>query len=119
MKAKLEKTKAEVAGWKKAYDELIQQRFRNRSERQLLPREMWDKTDTLEYTPPKALVRVTLYPKYACLGAPECGIASPERPTSLVEGNRYGTSVAAQVITGKYGYGEGGSDLGFDPRGAS
>jgi len=35
MKAKLEKTKAEVAGWKKAYDELIQQRFRNRSERYL------------------------------------------------------------------------------------
>ena len=181
MQAELEKAKAEVAGWKKAYDELIQQRFRNRSERyiddpnqlrldfgdtdeaadaaegladaledqcqevpahrrkkrrrtdesfpdyipryeetaeidealkhcakhgerQLLPKEMWDKTSTLEYTPPKALVRVTLYPKYACTGAPECGIVSPERPTSLVEGNRYDTSVAAQVITGKYGY---------------
>ena len=35
---------------------------------------------------------------------PECGVASPERPTSLVEGNRYDTSVAAEVITGKYGY---------------
>jgi hypothetical protein len=31
-------------------------------------------------------------------------VASPERPTSLVEGNRYDTSVAAEVITGKYGY---------------
>ena len=35
---------------------------------------------------------------------PNCGVASPERPTGLVEGDRYDTSVAAEVITGKYGY---------------
>jgi hypothetical protein len=31
-----------------------------------------------------------------------CGIASPERPTSLVEGNRYDTSIAAAVIEAKW-----------------
>ena len=33
------------------------------------------------------------YAKYACVDNPECGVASPERPTSLVEGDRYDTSV--------------------------
>jgi len=73
-------------------------------ERTLLPKSMWDKTEKLEYEPPKARVRVTWYPKYSCQGHPECGITSPERPTGLVEGDKYGTSVAAQIITGKYGY---------------
>jgi hypothetical protein len=31
-------------------------------------------------------------------------VASPERAAGLVEGNRYDTSVAAEVITGKYAY---------------
>ena len=65
---------------------------------------MWDTTETLEFERPKLRVRVTKYPKYACQSQPQCGIASPERPTALVEGNKYDTSIAAEIITGKYGY---------------
>jgi len=72
--------------------------------RTLLPEEMWDKTETLEFEPPVLKVRVTKYPKYACPSAPQCGIVSPERPTGIVEGNKYDTSVAAEIITGKFGY---------------
>ena len=64
----------------------------------------YDRVETLEFDRPKLWVRVTKYPKFVCKGSPECGVASPERPTGLVEGNRYGTSVAAELITGKFGY---------------
>ncbi|MBN2563383.1 MAG: IS66 family transposase [Phycisphaerae bacterium] len=64
----------------------------------------YDAVETLEMERPKFRVRVTKYPKYVCEASPECGVASPERPTGLVEGDRYDTSVAAEVITGKYGY---------------
>jgi transposase len=64
----------------------------------------YDYTETLEFERPKLRVRVTKYPKFACKNQSLCGVASPERPTSLVEGDRYDTSVAAEVITGKYGY---------------
>jgi transposase len=64
----------------------------------------YDTTETLEFERPKLRVRVTKYPKYACANATECGVASPERPQGLVEGNRYDTSVAAEVITAKYGF---------------
>jgi hypothetical protein len=49
-------------------------------------------------------VRVTKYPKYACPNQPACGVSQAERPTSLVEGERYDTSIAAEIITAKYGY---------------
>jgi transposase len=64
----------------------------------------YDRVETLEFERPELWVRVTLYPKYACIDQPECGVDSPQRPMGLVEGNRYDTSVAAEVITGKYGY---------------
>lgn len=73
-------------------------------ERKLLPESMWDKTETLEFERPKLKVRVTIYPKFACAGKPDCGIVSPPRPTGLVEGNRYATSIAAEIITGKSAY---------------
>jgi transposase len=73
-------------------------------ERTLLPEAMWDTTETLEFERPVLKVRVTKYPKYACPGKPECGIGSPERPTGIVEGNKYDTSIAAEIITGKFGY---------------
>ena len=73
-------------------------------ERTLLPEEMWDKTETLEFERPQLKVRVTKYPKYACSGQPGCGIGSPERPTGIVEGNKYDTSIAAEIITGKFSY---------------
>ncbi len=63
-----------------------------------------DRVETLEFQRPKLRVRVTLYPKYACPDEPFCGVASPPREEGLVEGNRYDTSVAAEIITGKYGY---------------
>ena len=64
----------------------------------------FDEVETLHFERPKLWVQVTRYPKYACEGEGECGVASPERPAGLVEGNRYDTSVAAEIITGKYGY---------------
>lgn len=73
-------------------------------ERTLLPESMWDITETLEFGRPNLKVRVTKYPKFACEGEPQCGIASPERPAGIVEGNKYDSSVAAEIITGKYSY---------------
>jgi transposase len=64
----------------------------------------YDQTETLEFQRPKLRVRVTKYPKYACPQEPECGVTQPERPKGLVEGDRYDTSIAAEIITAKYGY---------------
>lgn len=64
----------------------------------------YDAVETLEFKRPQLRVRVTKYPKYACEGEPECGITSPERPTGIVEGDKYDTSVAAEIIAAKYGY---------------
>ena len=64
----------------------------------------YDTTETLTYTPPKLEIIVTKYPKYACPNQPECGVSQLSRPESLIEGNRYDTSVAAEIITAKYGY---------------
>ena len=62
----------------------------------------YDTTETLVHKRPELYVLVKKYPKYACPGNPECGIASPERPTSLVEGDRYDTSVAATIVEAKW-----------------
>jgi transposase len=64
----------------------------------------YDRVETLEFERPKLKVRVTLYPKYVCKGQPGCGVQEPPREPGLVEGNRYGTSVAAEIVTGKCGY---------------
>jgi len=64
----------------------------------------YDRVETLEFERPKLKVRVTLYPKFVCESVPACGVAQPPRERGLVEGNRYGTSVAAEVVTGKCGY---------------
>ena len=62
----------------------------------------YDTTETLVHKRPELYVLVKKYPKYACAASPECGIASPERPTSLVEGDRYDTSVAATIVEAKW-----------------
>lgn len=62
----------------------------------------YDETQTLIYRPSDLYVLVTKYAKYACADDPDCGISSPERPTSLVEGNRYDTSVAATIVEAKW-----------------
>ena len=48
-------------------------------------------------------MRVTLYPKCACASHEQCGSAQPERATGLMESRRYGASVAAEIISAKYG----------------
>jgi transposase len=78
-----------------------QQQCGQHGPRQLLG---YDTTETLEFERPKLRVRVTKYPKFVCADHPECGVAQPPRPASLVEGNRYDTSIAAEIITGKYAY---------------
>jgi transposase len=64
----------------------------------------YDWQETLEVVRPRLIVRRTGIPKLACPGEPSCGIVEAERPVGLVEGNRYDTSLAAEVITSKYGY---------------
>jgi transposase len=62
----------------------------------------YDTTETLVHQRPELYVLVKKYPKYACAGHPACGIESPERPTSLVEGDRYDSSVAATIVEAKW-----------------
>jgi transposase len=62
----------------------------------------YDTTETLVYKRPELYVLLKKYAKYACVGHADCGVASPERPTSLVEGDRYDTSVAAAVVEAKW-----------------
>ena len=64
----------------------------------------YDWQETLEIVPPKLVVRRTGIPKLACRKHEECGVAEAQRPVGLVEGNRYGTSVAAQIVVHKYGF---------------
>ncbi|MGB7346607.1 MAG: IS66 family transposase [Pirellulaceae bacterium] len=73
-------------------------------EKQLLPESMWDVREKLVMIPPKFEVHVRKYMKYACQNQAQCGIASAERPTGIVEGDKYDTSVATQIITHKYAY---------------
>ena len=63
-----------------------------------------DRQETLEFVPPKLRVRVTLIPKFVCESAPECGVVEAPRPVGLVEGNKFDTSVAAEIVSAKYGY---------------
>ena len=64
----------------------------------------YDWQETLEVVPPKLVVRRTGIPKLACPKAPECGVVEAIRPVGLVEGNRYDTSVAAEIMVAKYAY---------------
>ena len=73
-------------------------------EKKLLPEAMWDVLEKLVYVPPSLYVEVKKYQKYACDGQPACGIASAERPVGIVEGDKYDTSVATEILVSKYGY---------------
>ena len=64
----------------------------------------YDRLETLEIIPISLRVRVTLIPKVACSKSPECGVSEAARPQGLVEGNRYDTSIAAEIAVAKYGY---------------
>jgi transposase len=62
----------------------------------------YDTTETLVHVRPELYVLRRKYPKFACVSHPGCGITSPPRPTSLVEGDRYDTSVAAAIVEAKW-----------------
>ena len=62
----------------------------------------YDEVEKLVRIQPKLFIEVLKYPKYSCPGSPACGIVSPERPTGLVEGDRYDTSIAATIIQAKW-----------------
>lgn len=64
----------------------------------------YDVTETLEFMRPVLRVRVTKYPKYICPDQPQCGVKQPPRPRGLVEGNRFDTSVAAEIATARFAY---------------
>ena len=64
----------------------------------------YDWQETLEVVPPKLVVRRTGIPKLACKKAPECGVVEADRPVGLIEGNKYDTSVAAEIVVDKYAY---------------
>lgn len=71
------------------------------------PRQLigYDVTETLEFERPKLRVRVTKYPKFICPHHAECGVQQPPRPErTLVEGNRFDTSIAAEIIAAKYAF---------------
>jgi transposase len=71
------------------------------------PRQLigYDVTETLEFERPKLRVRVTKYPKFICQHHAECGVQQPPRlERTLVEGNRFDTSIAAEIIAGKYAF---------------
>ena len=64
----------------------------------------YDYQEKLIFEQPQLWVERLAIPKFACPDSPVCGIVAPPRPVGLVEGNRYDTSVAAQIITMKTGF---------------
>ena len=54
----------------------------SRSPRKPLPKELWDKMETMEFEPPEVHVLTRLYPHYVCADS-SCGIVSADRPSGL------------------------------------
>jgi len=64
----------------------------------------YDEVETLELIRSELRVRVTKYAKYAHPLDKTQGILSPERPTGLVEGNRFDVSIGVEIVAAKYFY---------------
>jgi len=64
----------------------------------------YDEVETMEFGRPQLRVCVTKYAKYADPQQPQLGVQSPERPTGLVEGNRFDTSVAVEIMAARFFY---------------
>lgn len=64
----------------------------------------YDEVETLEFERARLRVRVTKYAKYADPKQPQAGVSSPPRPTGLVEGNRFDTSVAVEILADRFFY---------------
>ncbi|WP_162006906.1 IS66 family transposase, partial [Roseimaritima sediminicola] len=58
----------------------------------------YDEVETLECIAAELKVRVTKYAKYAHPADKSQGIVSPERPTGLVEGDRFDASIGVEVV---------------------
>jgi len=64
----------------------------------------YDEVPKLYLENPSFYLVVRKYAKYACVNQSECGVTQAPRPTGLVEGDRYDTSVAAAVLVDKFAY---------------
>ncbi len=64
----------------------------------------YDEVETLELVRSELRVRVNKYAKYASVSNKTPGIVSPERPTGLVEGDRFDASIGVEVVASKYFY---------------
>ena len=64
----------------------------------------YDEVETLRWIRPELQVILTKYAKYAHPSDKSQGIISPERPTGLVEGNRFDVSIGVEVVAWKYFY---------------
>ena len=63
-----------------------------------------DIRETLHFERPVLWVERKVFPKYVAVGQPAAGVLQAPRPASLISGDRYDTSVAAEIITAKYGF---------------
>ncbi|NJK33117.1 MAG: IS66 family transposase, partial [Deltaproteobacteria bacterium] len=64
----------------------------------------YDEVETLRWIRPELQVILTKYAKYAHPNDKSQGIVSPQRPTGLVEGNRFDVSIGVEVVAWKYFY---------------
>lgn len=64
----------------------------------------YDEVETLEFERAKLRVRVTKFAKYVDSQQPKQGVSSPERSMGLVEGNRFDTSVAVEILACRFFY---------------
>ena len=63
-----------------------------------------DIVETAHYRRPVIYILQKIYPKYVRSGDPDAGVKQASRPASLVAGDRYDTSFAAEIIAAKYSY---------------
>ena len=69
----------------------------------------YDEVERLVWQRAELRVEVVKYAKYACpananSGDAKPGVVSPERPTGLVEGDRFDVSIGVEVVASKYFY---------------
>ena len=63
-----------------------------------------DIVETAHYRRPVIYILQKIYPKYVRSGDPDAGVKQVSRPASLIGGDRYDTSFAAEIIAAKYSY---------------
>lgn len=63
-----------------------------------------DIVETAHYRRPIIYIVQKIYPKYVRSGDPDAGVKQVSRPASLISGDRYDTSFAAEIIAAKYSY---------------